>query len=347
MHNRKSRFILLGAAALLTAGIFSACSSTDVKTEEQATDNSSAQAESVSEMSTSTEKEEPVLAEMQHPKFISDGIRRLVLTKDGQELFYLSKEPEDYKMDFDYWEILNPYDEIATVNTETMYGLFDRLSQWDFSEGMSVEAGTDTGIESSQTTMLINFVNTTDSDIALAAQDPDTTATLVIGNEDGAGNYYAAVQGFEDEVYQLPIGSVDSVFALEPFDYLLKIPALVNIETVSRVDITADGKEYQMSIDGNEYSLGKKKVEKDAFTTLYQALAGIIFDAEYEGSDAETGDEVLSVTYVRNTEEAPKITITYSTYDDSNYSIAVNGTERFLVNIEDVDALIEQIKESY
>ncbi|MDO4557220.1 MAG: hypothetical protein Q4B70_19075, partial [Lachnospiraceae bacterium] len=305
-----------------------------------------AQTESVSEMRTSTEKEDPVLAELQHPMGISDGIRRLVLTKNGQELFYLSKEPEAYKMDFDYWEILNPYDEIATVNTETMYGLFDMLSQWDFSEGISVE-GTDTGIESSQTTVLINYVNTADSDTALATQIPDTTVTLVIGNEDGTGNYYVAVQGFEDEVYQIPTGAVDSVFALEPFDYLLKIPALVNIETVSKVDITADGKEYQMSIAGDEYLLGKKKVEKEAFTTLYQALAGIIFESEYEDLGSKTGDEVLSVTYERNTEDAPKITITYSTYDDENYSIAVNGTERFLVNTEDVDVLIKQIKDSF
>lgn len=67
--------------------------------------------------------EETSLAQAEHPQFVADGIRKVVLVEEGQEIFHLSKEPAEYKMDFDYWEILNPYDETVTVNTETMYNL--------------------------------------------------------------------------------------------------------------------------------------------------------------------------------------------------------------------------------
>ena len=49
------------------------------------------------------------------------SIRRFSIVKYGEEVFQIKQEPADYKMDFDYWEITNPYDEIATVNTENMY----------------------------------------------------------------------------------------------------------------------------------------------------------------------------------------------------------------------------------
>lgn len=197
-------------------------------------------------------------------------------------------------MDFDYWEILNPYDEIATVNTETMYGLFDILSQWDFSTAVTTE-GADTGIDSSQSTIQIDFVNTTDSDTALGTQDADSTATLIIGNADGEGNYYVAIKGYESAVYKIQASLIDSVYGLESFDYLLKIPALVNIETVDEIDITVDKKIIRCPVKDGEYFFDKKSVEKDTFTTLYQAMSGIIFESEYKDAAAAKGEEVLQV----------------------------------------------------
>ena len=110
-----------------------------------------------------TEEKKVELEKTEHPTFTSDGIRKLVLNRDGEEIFSLSKEPADYKMEFDYWEILNPYDETATVNTETMYKLFDVLSGFDFSTTAEVPDGTDTGVEGSTTTMQIDYTESTDT----------------------------------------------------------------------------------------------------------------------------------------------------------------------------------------
>ena len=122
----------------------------DTDKSEEKTDKTEEKTEEKAEEKAEEEKTVE-LEKTEHPTFTSDGIRKLVLNRDGEEIFSLSKEPADYKMEFDYWEILNPYDETATVNTETMYKLFDVLSGFDFSTTAEVPDGTDTGVAGSTT----------------------------------------------------------------------------------------------------------------------------------------------------------------------------------------------------
>lgn len=354
MKNVVKKLILLGIMSTIATGMLTGCG--DKKQAEGQKEEASVQdekpgdeAESDGDKSAAAQEERPELAVSEHPHFISDGIRRLVINQDGKEIFHLSKEPADYKMEFDYWEILNPYDEIVTVNTETMYSLFDTLTQMDLTTPVAVEEGTDTGIAGSGDTLLIDFVETEDSDTAKKTKYADHTVTLLLGNEDGQGSRYAAVEGHEEQVYKIPSGLLEMVYALNPFDYILKIPALVNIETVESVEITADGKTHTLKPEGETYKMDKKEVEKEEFTTLYQALLGVMLDSEVEEGTLPGGDreEILSVVYHRNMENAPEVELKYYAYDDTYDSISVNGKERFLVKAEDVNALLEQIKKAF
>ena len=58
------------------------------------------------------------------PKITSESIGSLRLVQDAEEIFQIVNKPEDYKLKFDYWEVLNPYQESNIVNTETMYAEF-------------------------------------------------------------------------------------------------------------------------------------------------------------------------------------------------------------------------------
>ena len=283
------------------------------------------------------------LEKTEHPTFTSDGIRKLVINRDGEEIFRLSKEPADYKMEFDYWEILNPYDETATVNTETMYKLFDVLSGFDFSTTAEVPDGTDTGVEGSTTTMQIDYTESTDT-----SAEADKTVTLLLGNEDDLGNRYVAVAGYENEVYTIPTSTLEAIYSLNPFDYILKIPALVNIETVESIDIKTKESSYTMKIKDGKYYMGDKEVEKETFTTLYQALLNVMLDSNLDTPKADNEkEEVLNIVFHRNTKEAPEITLTYSTYDGNYDGVAVNGKERYLVKSSDVNSLVKQITEAF
>lgn len=309
-------------------------------------------AEQKTETERTAETERPEVQSVSNPSFIQDGIRKVILTKDGEEIFHLSKEPADYKMEFDYWEILNPYDETMTVNTEEMYQLFDALCEFDLRTPVAVADGTDTGLEDSSTIISLEFVNTLDAEQAKKTEYADSGAEIILGNEDGSGYRFAAVKGQEDQVYKLSSASVEAIFSLNPYDYILKIPVLINIETVQSIELAAEDKTYEMWVDKEKetYRLGKKNVEKETFTELYQALSSVMLDGEPEvQAGAEQGDPMLTVTYHRNTENAPDIQVAYYEYekDDTHCLAEINGNRQFLVKTQDVKTLTEQIKDAF
>lgn len=353
MKNKIKKILLLGMTAMFTAGAAgTAVISCPVWADEAEKDSETAEeiaAEAEEETTDQTEDktENTDLKTVEHPRMSAYSIRRFSIVKGGEEVFQIKQEPADYKMDFDYWEIINPYDEIATVNTENMYEMFGVLAAFDLSNGVDA-ANTDTGLDNTRTYFTVDFVNTVNDDTAKETQDADATATILIGNTDENGDYYACVKGYEEAVYLLSKESVNSLLELKPFNLILKIPALVNIDTLDSVDMSIGKKTYTMKLDGSDYKFGKKTVKREKFTELYQALQSVMLDSEVEETkDAADKEEVLTVTFHRNTEEAPEVTLKYYTYDDTYDSVEINGTERFLVKAEDVDALVKQIKKAF
>ena len=111
-----------------------------------------------------------------------------------------------------------------------------------------------------------------------------------------------------------------------------------------------EDKTYKMSVNTQEqeYQLGKKKVEKEDFTTLYQALSSVMLAGEpkQEAEKAEN-QALLTVTYNRNQDTAPQISVAYYQYDDTYDLVEINGTQRFLVKKADVENLIKQIQDAF
>ena len=357
MKNKIKKILLLGMTAMFTAGTAGtaviSCPVWADETEDAAEESEAAEETTTGDAGDETADKAEDTAEttelknVEHPRMSTYSIRSFSIVKDGEEVFQIKQEPADYKMHFDYWEITNPYDEIATVNTENMYEMFGVLVDFDLSNGVDA-ADADTGLDKTQTYFTVDFVNTVNDDTARETQDADAAATILIGNTDDNGDYYACVKGYEDAVYLLPKESVNSLLELKPFNLLLKIPALVNIDTLDSVDMNIGKKTYTMKLDGGDYKFGKKTVKKEKFTELYQAIQSVMLDSEIEETkDAADKEEVLTVTFHRNTEEAPEVTLKYYTYDDTYDSVEINGTERFLVKAEDVDALVKQIKKAF
>ena len=356
MKNKIKKILLLGMTAVFTAGMAGtaviSCPVWADETEDAAEEYEAAEETTTGDAGDETADKAEDTAEttelknVEHPRMSTYSIRSFSIVKDGEEVFQIKQEPADYKMDFDYWEITNPYDEIATVNTENMYEMFGVLVDFDLSNGVDA-ADADTGLDKTQTYFTVDFVNTVNDDNARETQDADATATILIGNTDDNGDYYACVKGYEDAVYLLSKESVNSLLELKPFNLILKIPALVNIDTLDSVDMTIGKKTYTMKLDGGDYKFGKKTVKKEKFTELYQALQSVMLDSEIEETKDAAEKEVLTVTFHRNTEEAPEVNLKYYTYDDTYDSVEINGTERFLVKSEDVDALVKQIKKAF
>lgn len=291
--------------------------------------------------------EELELENVEHPQINTYGIRKLTLVQDGKEIFQISYEPKAYKMSFDYWEILNPYEEAVTVDTEAMYDLYSNIASLNLQASEEEQVTAETGIDSSNTSILIEYVNTLNDETAKSTSDADSRTELILGEENDEGYTYAAIKGYENQVYTLPSELLNSIMKLEPFDYILKIPALVNIETLESVKITAENKDYIMSIGDGEYKFDGKTVKKEEFTSLYQALQSVILKEEADGESKEEHKEILRIVFERSGEEMPDEELVYSTYDEEFYSLSINGTERFLVSKEEVDELLKQIRKDF
>lgn len=284
------------------------------------------------------------------PRFIPNGIRSVSLKKDGKEFLHIANRPAKYKMSFDYWEILNPYDENVTVNTEVMFKMFETLCSLSFETPVQIEEGIDTGIQSSDMGFSVEYVDTMDDSMAQSTDEADTKAEVILGQEDGDGGRYAAVAGNEEQVYILPEAVLQIVYGGKPFDYILKIPVLISADTLKNIEIKTGGSQYEIQVDAaaESYKFGKKKVSKKEFASLYQAISGIMLVSETDGEKSEKKEEPeLTVNFHRNTAEAPDIQVSYYSYDDEYDSVEINGREWFLVRNEDVKALIEQIEKAY
>ena len=294
--------------------------------------------------------EEKKLRQAAAPQFIPSGIRSVSLKKDGQEYVHISNEPAEYKMSFDYWEILNPYDENAVMDTEVMFEMFEELCSLSFTDAAPIEEGTDTGIQDSDMGITVEYVDTTDDSYAKSVNPADTKAEIILGKEDGNGGRYAAITGNEEEVFILPEDTLQMIYARKPFDFILKIPVLISADTVEAVEISADGEKYEIEVDTakDSYGFGKKRVKKEEFTALYQAISGIKLVSETDQEESGRKEEPrLSVIYRRNTGDAPDVCVSYYPFDEEFVSVEIDGKERFLVSKEEIETVIEQIKKAF
>lgn len=294
--------------------------------------------------SAAVSKAEVELKKQERPQFISKGLRALSVKKGGQQIFQVEYAPASYKSSFDSWQISQPYQNTVMVDTQEMYELFDKLSAINFSSPAQVKAGTDTGIQTSVDSFTVQFLQTKDES-AVASATPDSTATVLLGKEDGNGNVYAAVKGKESAVYLIPKATADSLRQLDPYAYILKIAGIVNVTSVSKVTMETGGKTYTLDIDGSTYRAGGKTLKKDSFTSLYQDLLGLELTGKAGKTPISGTAADLTVTFSRNTPQAPQMQFVYTPQGKDMDTLTVNGNTFFTVGRADVQALTKKIAE--
>lgn len=271
------------------------------------------------------------LEQVQEQAASAETIRGVELLKDGNPVFAVSYEPREYKNSYDCWAISVPYESMVSVDTETMYEYFEKLtslkpvlSETDFSS---------TGIAASQTVIYIASYNEQMGG-KLGQPEPNESITYTIGDKDGKGNYYVGV-GSGQEVYLLSEETVDQLYGINPYDFILKVSSLIPINTVSHVTVEMDGESAEVLMES----------ESAEIQVLYTAMMGVLIEAEIppEAQLSDKRNKLLTLHYVRASAQAPMITQTYYEYDEEYASVNVNGTEYFLVQKQDVEDLKNMI----
>ncbi len=266
------------------------------------------------------------------------AIRGLCVSMEGKPFFAVSYEPREYKNSFDCWAISVPYESMVSVDTEVMYDYFQMVADLELGRTENISRK-QAGIEEGNRSIFVAYYEGQTE--AGGQAQPDKGLLYQFGKEDGEGNYYVEAA---DQIWTVKKAAADELFALHPYDFVLKVVSIVSVETVSKVKIDTGEKEYVMEAEEGGFTFDGRAVDESVFYGLYTELMSIFIEKEIpEDGEGIGGEVLLRVTYQRNNKEAPQITQEYYVYDETYAVARVNETEFFLVSREAVEGLMGEI----
>jgi hypothetical protein len=165
---------------------------------------------------------------------------------------------------------------------------------------------------------------------------------LLIGNEID-GKHYAKLAG-AGGVFTLY--GMESVVNVKPFTLIDKFAFIVNIDWVDHLSINGGEKnlsvDFQGKGDGGLYYLNGRKTETGSFKTFYQAVIGLLVDAEYPGPVQQTDNSgELTIEYRLNTPPGERAAITLIPYNRDFYALMQGGVMEFLISRNQVRRIYE------
>jgi hypothetical protein len=161
-------------------------------------------------------------------------------------------------------------------------------------------------------------------------ETPDETLDILYGrNENGV--YYAKAAG-NDSVFTM--GGLDAIINASPFSMIDKFAMIHNIDNVDSFTVTADGRTLTATIQGKGdeaiFHLNGRRCEDKEFRVYYQAVIGLLIDAEHTGPVTRGDGTDLVVEYKLNT---PLVTvgIRLIPYDRNFYILEREGAREFRI----------------
>lgn len=183
--------------------------------------------------------------------------------------------------------------------------------------------------------------------------------TLQIGNLDEEQSVYYVKDASSDSVYTMSQSAVEAMLTYNRFDLVNKYAQLINVESITEVQVNYEGESHSLSVDhstttnedGEEehtdvFYLDQAEYDESEARTLYQSLIGHMYEAEIPEDYADANHPIVAAfTFMRTTDSGKEdVTTEYREYDDSFYTVTVNGVERFLVDKRDVQQVITDMK---
>ena len=142
--------------------------------------------------------------------------------------------------------------------------------------------------------------------------------------------------------------NLDIVLNAKPFDLMDKFALLVNIEMVDLLVISGGERtlraEFQGKGDDAVYTLDGKKAEEKSFKTWYQAVIGLLVDAEYPSTapkPAASGSGNIVIEYDLNTGGGERASITLIPFNRDFYALLQEGQVEFLISRSQVQNIYE------
>lgn len=278
----------------------------------------------------------------ENPVLMAEGIRKITVSEGGDDLYSISYQPKENEETYEYWKMAVPYENKVIVDTEAMLEIYEILEGLDFTK---VEAETEnTGLENPGKEITLEFCQAKEDGEAPSSPKADSRCSLQIGNPDGEGNYYTSLKSSPQTIYRMNQNAIDAVINADTFSLILKVGAMVPVNTVEKVSVSIGQREYALSFDGENYYLDGQKTSQDNYKGIYTELLSVLLEKEIpEGGRDFSGEEKLHMEFKRNTDSLADVTVDYYAYDDTYAVLSIDGVKNFLVKQADVDNLIDMI----
>ena len=283
------------------------------------------------------------------PELKTSQIRQFQVDEKGTTKYKFDFRKRTDRERFLYWDMTVPYGSIAIVDSEAMYQLYENvlgiLEGHSKNQFVNTKDGADMsqyGIEDSGIKITIGYVS--DESATSDATVADKKAVLLVGKDNQEGQYYCAMEGAEDKIFLVDTYKIDAVRNKKPFDMILKIPYLVNINSVKQVTIKLEEKKIQMANAKGSYKINGKQVTEDQYKKLYASLLQPSITGSYKEGMKE-GNQIVSMEYKRTKKEYEPYKVRILSANEKEDIIEVNGKRYFMIDKGEVESLVEVVKE--
>ena len=276
------------------------------------------------------------------PSFTEDEVKFVKVEREGKVCYTVGFEPKEDRDPYLFWDMKVPYESYVIVDTEAMFGMFKTFAGIDWEKAEVVSDNTknegkdnvDTGLDENASKITLDY-----------GKENLTEVVVLVGNETKDGKYYCALESNPEKVFLIETFQIDSVLNRKPYDLILKIPYLVDIRTVKKVELEAGKKKVTMSRKDGTYKINGKKVAEDEYGELYQAILQPTITGEIEEEERASldGEELLTLYFHRNLDGAKDYDVKIFAYDGVKDYVSVNGNTFFFVEKDEVDQILTKI----
>lgn len=268
------------------------------------------------------------------------------------------------------------------VSTSDATDLVDAVNyvSWTSVVDPTYDGSTDYGFSSPTLVATLDYTSssteqTTNSEGETEYETVDTPGTfvLVVGSQASDGSYYAQPQG-STRVYTLAASDVEALLAASPSALVPNDVVLMDWDSVTELELTVDGVTTTVGfvrdesasdeapseasagsaddsttssstsddVAASSYTVNDSELDASKAEAVMDAIDALSAEGTAEAA-AEVGEPVVTITFLRNSEHWPEMTLTLTRYDSNYYLASFNDRTDQLIGRADVRALIEAI----
>ncbi|AEF83197.1 DUF4340 domain-containing protein [Leadbettera azotonutricia] len=142
------------------------------------------------------------------------------------------------------------------------------------------------------------------------------------------------------------VANLDAVVGTTAFNLADKFSLIFNIDIVDYFTVSGEGRTLRADIKGTkdeaEFSLNGKKTLDKEFRTYYQAVIGLLVDAEYPGPLGEpAAGSPVTIEFNLKEPQNARVSVTLRPYNRDYYALTQDGNTEFVVSRSQVRNIFE------